>query len=259
MNRTQAPQNSPVLDLPNGTQLHLSSPEYLSCARFVVREIFHQRTYDHPGFELKPADVIVDVGAHVGVFAHWAAPQIPHGRLICVEPTSAADRLEHSLAANGLGNVSLHRCALGAPSSTLEMIDHPRFATLNRSSQFRPSPLVRFLVSRRQKKGDAAVAQVRQCPCESLEEILRRENVSRVDLLKVDCEGAEYAIIEHTSDSVLRRIDRIMMEFHVNHASHDLQALVTRLRQAGFSVEVEKQWLRYLFVKTGMLWATRRP
>lgn len=99
----------PVLHLPNGTRLHLGSPARLGDARFIVREIFEQQVYHHPGFQLRPADVILDVGGHIGVFAHWAAPQIPRGRIICVEPASAASRLEDSLAQNGILNVTLHR------------------------------------------------------------------------------------------------------------------------------------------------------
>jgi hypothetical protein len=35
-----------------------------------------------------------------------------------------------------------------------------------------------------------------------------------VDVLKLDCEGAEYSILEHTSEDVLQRVRVIMMEFH---------------------------------------------
>lgn len=257
MFETSSAQDNTALGLPNGTRLHLPTHEHHGDATFIVREIFHQRVYDHPGFELRATDTIVDIGAHVGVFAHWALPQIPNGRLICVEPTSAADRLEHSLMQNGLTNVRLHRMALGRPSSTLEMFDHAEYAGLNRSTAFRPSPWMSSIMASKEKKGITRPPKVRSFPCESLTELLVRENLAEVDLLKMDCEGSEYDILEHTSDENLRRCKKIMMEFHVFHASHSLPALRKRLKGCGFAVDMSKPWLHYLLHRTGMLWAVR--
>jgi FkbM family methyltransferase len=246
-----------VISLTNGTRLHLDSPACLDDARFIIREIFAEQVYRQPGFELHPADTILDVGSDVGVFAHWAAPQIPQGRMICIEPSSAAGRFEHSLAQNGITNVRLHRCAASAPSSTLEIIDHPQFAGLNRSSHFQQPAFTRLLLAYFQKKEDQGSAQARTVPCRSLEEIMAEENLSQCDLLKMDCEGGEFAILEHTSRQVLRRFRRIMMEFYVYHSTHSLRKLIDRFEADGFAVRVKKKWLNHLLTKTGMLWATR--
>lgn len=47
------------------------------------------------------------------------------------------------------------------------------------------------------------------------------------------------------------------MEFHELHSSHDHRRIVNRLRAAGFHVEVDRPLFERLFLKTGMLWATR--
>jgi len=247
----------PVIRLPNGTCLHLDSPDCLNDARFIIGEIFGEQVYSQPGFELHPTDTILDVGSHVGVFAHWAAPQIPQGRMICMEPTSAANRFEYSLAQNGITNVRLHRCAAGGPSSTLEMIEDPQFAGLNRSNHFQQPAYMRLLVAYFKKKQALGAAQVRTVPCQSLEEIMASESLEQCDLLKMDCEGGEFDILEHTSRHVLRRFRRIMMEFHVYHSTHSLCKLRDRLVADGFAVHVKKKWLNHLLTKTGMLWATR--
>jgi len=257
MNPVAETKDPCVLELPNGTRLHLNSNSYVRDAGYIVQEIFNDKVYQHPGFALQSSDIVVDVGAHVGVFAHWAAPQITQGRLICVEPTSAADRFEHSLAQNNLRNVTLHRVAIGRPSSTLEMFDHSGAACLNRSKSFKPSRWNSLMLARAEKEGRIEPPRVRTFNCWSLAELLSHEKLEEVSLLKMDCEGSEHEIFEHTTDSDLRRFKRIMMEFHVFHPSHNWGKLVRRLKQNGFTVHVSKPWLRYLFAKTGMLWATR--
>ena len=44
----------------------------------------------------------------------------------------------------------------------------------------------------------------------------------------MDCEGAEYPILEGIHDDTLRRIDRIAMEWHRFDPSHEPDALVER-------------------------------
>jgi FkbM family methyltransferase len=48
----------------------------------------------------------------------------------------------------------------------------------------------------------------------SLPAILDEHHLDRVDLLKLDCEGAEYDIVFCAPDEVWARIDRIRMEYH---------------------------------------------
>lgn len=257
MTEPPSSEEKTVLPLPNGTSLHLDSPACLDDARFIIREIFEQLVYHQPGFGLHPADTVLDIGSHVGVFAHWAAPQIPQGRMVCVEPSSAANRFEHSLLQNGITNVRLHRCAAGAPSSTLDFLEDPQFAGLNRSSHFRQSLYLRLLIALLRKKQGRSTEQRRTVPCQSLEQIMAAENWECCDLLKMDCEGGEFTILEHTNRQTLRRFRRIMMEFHVYHSTHSLRKLRVRLEADGFTVHVEKKWLSHLLTKTGMLWATR--
>lgn len=48
----------------------------------------------------------------------------------------------------------------------------------------------------------------------SLESVLRIAGAERLDLLKLDIEGAEFDLLQHTPDEVLERIDQVTIEFH---------------------------------------------
>jgi hypothetical protein len=64
-----------------------------------------------------------------------------------------------------------------------------------------------------------------------------RYQIERCDFLKLDCEGSEFEIILDSDPALMRRIDRIVMEYH-DHRSprfshHDLLRALERL---GFGV-----------------------
>ena len=50
--------------------------------------------------------------------------------------------------------------------------------------------------------------------CTTLDDIFFENNVECCDLLKMDCEGAEYEIILSASMETLKKISQIIMEYH---------------------------------------------
>ena len=76
--------------------------------------------------------------------------------------------------------------------------------------------------------------------CLRLGSILRKANISRLDLLKLDIEGAEYDVLEeYISDKESPRAKQIALEFHHHfqnyHKLHTLK-LCDRLRKAGYAL-----------------------
>jgi hypothetical protein len=67
-----------------------------------------------------------------------------------------------------------------------------------------------------------------------------------VSVMKIDCEGCEYPSLLSLSDSDLRRIGYIMMEFH-----GDAEPLSAKLKSAGFVVQRHGEM--YLFAERASL------
>lgn len=241
------------MPLPNGLKLVLQSQQQLGCAKYIIKEIFQHQSYCRPGFELRPTDTVVDLGGNIGLFALWASPQA--ARVVSIEPTKVIGCLEQSLALNGIRNVSVVRCAVSDKPGTLELLEYPGFNAVSHSASFQPARWGQRLINLFYRKEREAPQRV-SCPCQTLDDILRTQNVDRVDFLKVDCEGGEYAVFDSISDESLRRISRIALEFHVYNPSHDYHRIVSRLKSAGFDVTVERTLLDRL-VQTGKLWAKR--
>jgi FkbM family methyltransferase len=73
---------------------------------------------------LKPGDVVLDIGAHIGFFTMQMASLVgPEGRVYAFEPMNAnADLLERSIAENRFGDrIEFRRGAVGAESGTARL------------------------------------------------------------------------------------------------------------------------------------------
>jgi len=188
------------------------------------------RDYDIPGFDWANANTIVDIGAHVGSFTVWAALRSPNAELLAVEPNPQTFRfLESNVRRNGLeGRITLHNVAVGEVRGRgrLEFVEHSLGTRIARDGA-----------------GDLTTEIV------TVADLLAQPGFETTDLLKIDCEGMEYALFEAIQPEVLRRIKAVACEYHPQ-PNRSVRELVSALDSAGFKVKHPVSAL-------GVLWATR--
>lgn len=244
------------IDLGDGSALWLATAQQQAAARFVVNEIFTKNRYDHPGFQIRPTDTVVDIGANMGIFVMWAARRATQGKVVAIEPTSAIDVLRMNMERNGLTNVIPVQAACGGDGGTFEIVTYPGFNIVNHHAGWKPKFWTRVFIKLLYGKYQSAPV-LEKAPVKSLRKILDDSGVDRVNYLKCDCEGGEYEIFRGLDDDTFARIDKIAMEFHEYAPGQDRKILIELLERHGFQVQVEKSWFEYTFMKYGMLWATR--
>jgi FkbM family methyltransferase len=253
---TANPDSDFKIDLSDGLSLWLASPQQQAAARFVVNEIFTKDRYNHPGFKIAPTDTVVDIGANMGIFVLWAARQVPQGKVLAVEPTSAIDTLRLNVERNHLTNVVPIQFAAGRDGETFQITTYPGFNIVNHHVGWQPKFWTKFFIKLLYGKYQSAPV-VETASVKSLKRILDENGVDRVNYLKCDCEGGEYEIFRSLDDATFARIDKIAMEFHEYSPDQNRQELIDMLQKHGFKVQIEKSWFEYTFMKYGMLWATR--
>lgn len=182
----------------------------------VVKDDLLLREYESLGANIAAATgVVIDAGANVGTFTLELAATAR--RVIAVEANPAtADLLERNLTRNGVDNVEVVRAALWIDDAGVEL-DVSRTAS------------AASVVDER-----AAGARL-PCPSTTLGSLIGEEEI---DLLKIDIEGAEYAVIGAATVEELRRIRQIVGELHPFGGSPD--HLVDRLHHAGFEVTIRR-------------------
>ena len=129
---------------------------------------------------LKPGQVVVDVGANVGFYSLLAAQRVgPSGRVIAFEPNlTAAARLRENISLNGFGNITVVEVAVA---------DQPGTLRFNCCSDSEGSSLYSM--------GYYTPAATLEVPVTTLDNYCFSMGVTRVDVLKIDAEGAEVAVI----------------------------------------------------------------
>jgi FkbM family methyltransferase len=164
---------------------------------FLFYEIYLQQIYAYRSYSIKRGDTVIDVGANIGVFSIYAAECARGGRVYAFEPNPESLRyLKKNVDASRLGNVVVFPTAVAG--GTGERLLHVRPGNLLVSSLARGSP------------GDGEI-RVR---CVSLDEVMEVNGITQCDLLKLDCEGSEYEILQNCSPKTLGRVERIVGEFH---------------------------------------------
>jgi xanthine dehydrogenase molybdenum-binding subunit len=72
-------------------------------------------------------------------------------------------------------------------------------------------------------------------PCITLTDIIQKNDLSTIDLLKVDCEGSEYDIIYHTAPELIRRINKMAIEVHdLNTDQNNISAVNKYIQSLGY-------------------------
>jgi len=259
--------------LPNGNVCYLTSRAMRGVAKFLRWETFNRGQYARPGFELRADDTVIDVGANIGMFALWSEPQIPRGRLICIEPNpSALECLRINISRNELRNVVIVPAAAGGEDGTLELISHPGWEALAHSASVeapwfytksRMGRLVRWLLCGASGRADQSAAEksivVQQMP---LSRIMDEYGVTRVDLLKIDCEGSEYEVLRSLDAGHWASIDRVVIEFHDFGGDRNHRELLEILQNNGFDAEVMhtimESFSALVGARVGIIWAKKR-
>jgi FkbM family methyltransferase len=184
----------------------------------MIDEIWGYRKYDYFGYRVRPGDIVVDIGGNIGAFATYAAAVCRASRVLVFEPfPENFSMLTRNVQDNRLQNViCVNEAVCGARGRALLLVN-PKNAGAHR------------LVTERES---GTVIEVQCC---TLADVFQRFGLDVIDYLKMDCEGAEYDILNASAAPLLKRVRRISMEYH-KHPSHGPGDIEMLLSKNGFEV-----------------------
>ena len=197
-----------------------------------IAVIFVRREYG----PLKDCRTIVDVGSNMGAFAVYAASRCPTARVYCFEPEERNfGFLKRNIAANSLdGRVCAYQRAVASCRG-------------QRNLAVSESPLHSLIT---EDKG----SRCQKVDCVSLKDIIRDQALEKIDLLKVNCEGAEYEIFTDLVRADFERLPDIRLEYHnLDSLKRNGSSLARFLESQGYRI---KRFSAYRGV-SGFIWALR--
>jgi FkbM family methyltransferase len=205
-----------------------------------VKETFVDQFYTRYGVPVQDGWTVVDIGAGIGDYCLYAAERTPAVTVFAFEPYKESYALlTRNLALNGFENVHAFQKAIWSKTGELAL-DLSTGEPLQISSQ-EPADESRGI--------EATVVDAL-----TLQDLFLAEKIEKVDLLKMDCEGAEYEILLTAPDEVLQKVERIIMEYHDVDDTRSHPALVRFLKSRGYNV---KRHPNYVHKAIGYLFAAR--
>ena len=218
----------------------------------------HVEGYLQNGIAIDENDVVFDVGANVGVFGLRAIQKAKNVRAYCFEPIpDIFSVLKKNAEVHGQGRI--HTFQLGiSDTSEKAMFNYfpntPALSTLHpeewdkdpkafsravKGTMKNPPdgmkwmklipPIFSGLIAKFLVKGKKLV----ECNLVTLSSIIEKEQVEKIDLLKIDCEGAEWSVLKGISDEHWPKIKSVVVEVH--DIDDRLEKIKKMLNEKGFS------------------------
>jgi len=174
-------------------------------------------------FEVLEGDVVIDAGAHVGIFSLYAASkgaevhafECSHKMLPII-----SRNISHSKYAD---RIELYNNAIAGING--------KKVFANRGSQW----VVDYIETKQEElnKENAMVAE-----CITIESMMSELNLDKIDFLKMNIEGSEEGVFANIPDDVLRKINKISLSVHPFWCSTPLQNIHDKLIDNGFEVRI---------------------
>jgi FkbM family methyltransferase len=193
----------------------------------IANEIFTMDVYSKPLALIRPR-TFVDLGCNVGYFPLLVAEVMKSRSIkgLCIEPNpSLHPRIEFHLRANGLGDVHALRGVVAGDDAGPEadFFLNPSDIASSLTGEFNPLVPV-----------GGRVQKIRVPVIDLAGEWGRHFGDERIDLLKIDIEGAEITFLKgHTA--FLKQVDAVLIEWHSWVTT--LEEVSSLLGASGFALE----------------------
>ena len=222
----------------------------------------HVRGYLAHGIQVQPGDVVFDVGANIGLFGVRAV-SIPDVQVFAFEPIPTIfSVLQNNAQLHGDGRLKPMPFGVSNEPGRLTFTYFPNSPALSTAhmedwdkgdfeeavrGQIGVSGQVMWyaklvpgflssMIAKYLRRGSQTV----DCELRTVSQVMRDENLSGIDLLKVDCEGAELDVLRGIETEHWPHIKRVVAEVH--DLDGRLEQMMSLLQSHGFDqIHQEKE------------------
>jgi FkbM family methyltransferase len=193
----------------------------------VFKEIFMEDVYNISSVEKElPANpIVIDIGANAGFFDILLLSKNINATIYAYEPLpDNVSQLQKLISANPSLQKKFypHQMAVtGTPKENIEL-----YMEAGTQSSVVASVFANF---------DSRNSQKIVVKCITLTNIILLNNLLKIDVMKIDCEGSEYDILYNTDYSLICRAKMLLIEVHdLDNDKYNITALNNYLKKIGY-------------------------
>lgn len=207
---------------------------------FLTKELFYKGclSFEYTPYFIKliaKVDVFFDIGANMGYYSIVGATIQQNLKVHAFEPAEGPNYfLLQNIQLNHLeARITPHQLALSSKlgTATFHLLDNPKYPSIyNLSGEHNLETKTHL----RHKKV--------QVKTSTLDYFVHENNLSKLDLIKIDTEGNEHHILQHGLETILKLKPIIICEVLYNTIENELDELVKQIDY--FIYQVKKDGLR---------------
>lgn len=172
-----------------------------------IKEIIKENEYKLNNFNNIKDATFIDIGANCGIATIILAKQNPESTVISFEPDKKVfEFLTNNIQLNDLKNVILHNKAVSKKGIKTINLYMNSVCSGGNTTYSDPDTFKKY-------NADNNI-NIYQVECISLDEIIDNYKINNIELLKIDCEGAEYDILYNSNYFRNKFVKNIVGEFH---------------------------------------------
>jgi len=156
--------------------------------------------YERKGCYIQEGDVVVDIGANIGVFAHRAELR-GASQVICFEPMGPTFKV---LSKNLGSKTTAHKLAVGGKNQFKRFVIHTDYTHIGGG----------FELNREDIRKGREIIYNEPIFTIDINTLFDGTLCERIDFLKIDVEGGEIEILNSITDENLQKVRCLAAEFH---------------------------------------------
>jgi len=211
-------------ELPNGMEIVSLNAEE---TEQVYEEIFEERSYLQHGVTLEEGACVFDVGANIGMFTLFAGQVCKNADIYAFEPAPAVYELMKLNASLYRLNVKAFNCGLSDRVKYDSFTFYPHCSVVSgcfADSEEEQEVVKSYLLNRRaaglgeelldELLAERLTSESLVCQFQTVSKVIRENDVKRIDLLKIDVEKSELAVLEGIEEEHWPIIRQLVVEVH---------------------------------------------
>jgi FkbH-like protein/FkbM family methyltransferase len=215
--------------LPNGLEIvHLNRYE----TDYVYKEIFEDQCYLRHDIQLRDGATVLDIGANIGLFSLFVMNRCAGATIFACEPAPLVYELLKANCEVYGSNVRPLNVGVSDKTKTATFTFYEKSSVFSgfhsdvTSDREAIRAVVRNMLKRTFAAGESIEEYVNEltadrldgktyeCQLMSVSDIVRANGIDKIDLLKIDAEKSELAILDGIDEDDWSKIDQIVMEIH---------------------------------------------